>query len=95
MAIVAAVQQAKLNTAVVSTKALKAFTFSIHTAALVLAVVGALRFGTVGALPSRFAYTAASVSTPVPTAITIGLCGHFTYKKVSKQWEVFYNYSSQ
>lgn len=84
MAVVTTIQQAELNTAVVPTKALKAFTFAIHTAALVLAIVGALRFGAVGALPSLFTYTAAGVSTPVPTSITIGFCGHFTWGKARK-----------
>lgn len=78
MAIVTAVQQAELNSTVIPTKALKAFTFAIHTAALVLAVIGAFRFGAVGALPSGFTSTAAGVSAPVPMTITVGLCGQIT-----------------
>lgn len=84
--IVTTVQQTKLSSAVIPTKALKALTFAIHTAALVLAVVGALRFGAVGALPSGLTYTAACVSAPVPTAITVGLCGHFTWGKARREY---------
>lgn len=78
MAIVTAIQQAELNTTVIPTKTLKAVTFAIHTTALVLAVIRALKFGAVGALPSRLTYAAAGVTAPVPTTITVRLCGHFT-----------------
>lgn len=52
VAVVTTVQQTELNAAIVPAKALKAFTFAIHTATLVLAVTGALGFGAVRALPS-------------------------------------------
>lgn len=89
VAVVTTVQQAELNTTVITSKALKAFTFAFHTATLVLTVVGALRFGAVGALPSGLTYAAASFSTPVPTTTTVGLCGHFTWKNTRKHKTVF------
>lgn len=89
MAVVTTVQQAELNTTVIPTKALKTFTFAIHAAALVLAVVGALRFGAVGTLPSRLTCAAAGVSAPIPPAVTVGLCGHFTLRKARKGKKVF------
>lgn len=81
VAIVTTVQQAQLNTAVVPTKTFKALTFAIHTAPLVLAVVGALRFSAVGALPARLTYAAAGVSAPVPMSVTVGLCRYFTWRR--------------
>lgn len=89
MAIVAAVQQAELNAAVITPKAFKAFTFAVHTAALVLAVVGTFRFDAVGAFPSGFTGAAAGFSAPVPTAITVGLYGHFTWRRAPKGKSIF------
>lgn len=89
MAVVTAIQQAELNAAVVPAEALKALTFAIHTAALVLAVAGALGFGAVGALPSRLTQAAAGFGTPVPTTTTVGFRRHFTWRRKTKNNKVF------
>lgn len=81
MTIVSTVQQTELNTTVITTEALEAFAFAIQAATLVLAVIGALRFSTVRTLPSQFADTAAGLTAPVPTAITVWLCGYLTWRE--------------
>lgn len=78
VAVVSTVQQTELNTTVITTEALEAFAFAIQAATLVLAVIGALRFSAVGTLPPQFTDTAAGFAAPVPTAITVRLCGYLT-----------------
>lgn len=74
ISVLAAVQQAEFNTAVIATKTFKTLAFPVQTSTLVLAVVGTFRFGAVGTPPSGLTDAAASLNTPVPTAITVWLC---------------------
>lgn len=78
MAVVAAVQQAELGAAVISTKTFKAFASTVQAAPLVLAVAGTVRLAAVLAFPSRLTHAAAGVTAPVATAITVGFGGNFT-----------------
>lgn len=77
MAVVAAVQQAELGAAVVSTETLEAFASAVQAATLVLAVAGTLGLAAVLAFPSRLTHTAARVTAPVATATTVRFGGNF------------------
>lgn len=85
MAVVAAVQQAELGAAVVSTETLEAFASAVQAATLVLAVAGTLGLAAVLAFPSRLTHAAARVTAPVATATTVRFGGNFPCEEKKRE----------